>query len=151
MYERQTSLSLRRAHWMISLLSYPSTKTWHHRSSLAPPTRFKSHLYGCFLFVKTSGCATSSYKCFICFQLAVNTLQTTTTGLIDLNVGSGWGGGALCRWPHSEPGASERLLSARSVLINFPSSRVMINANPIGCASDEKPVSHNEVRLRFTC
>ncbi len=54
---------------------------------------------------------------------------------------------ALYLWPHSEPGASERLLSAWSVLINIPSSRVMINANPIGCASDENPVSQNEVRL----
>lgn len=45
----------------------------------------------------------------------------------------------LYLWPHSEPGASERLLSAWSVLINIPSSRVMINANPIDCASEEKP------------
>lgn len=44
----------------------------------------------------------------------------------------------LYLWPHSEPGASERLLSAWSVLINIPSSRVMINANPIDCASEEK-------------
>lgn len=59
-----------------------------------------------------------------------------------------WRGGcALYLWPRSEPGASERLLSAWSVLINIPSSRVMINANPIGCASDENPVSQNEVRL----
>lgn len=48
---------------------------------------------------------------------------------------------ALYLRPHSELGASERLLSAWSVLINIPSSWVMINANPIGCASDENPVS----------
>lgn len=62
-----------------------------------------------------------------------------------------WGGGprALYLWPRSEPGASERLLSAWSVLINIPSSQVMINANPIGCASDESPVSQNEVGLRL--
>lgn len=56
---------------------------------------------------------------------------------------------ALYLWPRSEPGASERLLSAWSVLINIPSSQVMINANPIGCASDENPVSQNEVGLRL--
>lgn len=73
-----------------------------------------------------TGCAASSYKCFICFQLPVNTFQTTTTGLIDLKgVGVGGGGGsggggvgaggwghALYLWPLSEPAASERLLSA---------------------------------------
>lgn len=34
-----------------------------------------------------TGCAVSSDKCFICFQLAVNKFQTTTTSLIDLNGG----------------------------------------------------------------
>lgn len=56
--------------------------------------------------------AARSYKCFICFQLAVNTFQTTTRGLIDLKDGGGGGDCALYLWPHSEPAASERLLSA---------------------------------------
>lgn len=68
----------------------------------------------------------------------------------DNNNRAHWSAGEACAlnlWPHSEPGASERLLSAWSVLINIPSSQLMINANPIGCASDENPVSQNEVRL----
>lgn len=95
-----------------------------------------------------TGCAASSYKYFICFQEAVNTFQTTTTG--SLIQRAGWGGDEPATYgPRRELGASERLLSALSVLINIPSSRVMINANLIDCVSEEKPVSQNEVRLRL--
>lgn len=65
-----------------------------------------------------TGCAASSDKCSISFQLAVNTLQTTTTGPIDLEEegggggGAGWGSVLSTYGPHGEPGASERLLSA---------------------------------------
>lgn len=60
-----------------------------------------------------AGCAASSCRCFIRLQLAVDTLQTTTTRLIDLEEeGGGVGLWALYLRPHGEPGASERLLSA---------------------------------------
>lgn len=75
---------------------------------------------------------------------AVNTLLTTTMGLIDLQRAGGVG-----PYTYGPRGASERPLSAWSVQINTPSSWVMINANPIGCVSDENPVSQNEVGIGF--
>lgn len=70
-------------------------RIWHRRPSLTQTIHFKSQSFSPFLtgtlLVKydnhKTGCAASSYKCFICFQLAVNTIQTTTTGLIDLTGG----------------------------------------------------------------
>lgn len=149
---RNTDISLNvDQHWF-----YPSS-IWHLRPSLTQRTHFKSHLLGFFLvgalLVKydnhKTGCAASSYKYFICFQQAVNMFQTTTTGSLIQSTGRS-GHGLAAYGPCRDPSASERLLSAWSVLINIPSSRVMINANLIDCVSEEKPSQSEWSRARVS-
>lgn len=131
---------------------------WHLGPSLTPTTRFKSHLFGLFFLTGTLLVKYDNHKRACVRRAPINALSAFSWLSIRSRrqqqgslIWREWGGGprALYLWPRSEPGASERLLSAWSVLINIPSSQVMINANPIGCASDESPVSQNEVGLRL--